>query len=83
MTALDLTRLLDRTRVERDGRWLLIRFAYPDSQNGRPVERRLRRPTVFATATGELRLRGFDMARGQPRTFDPSFISSPPPAEER
>lgn len=82
MTALDLTWLHARARCEHDGRVLVLRFAYPCSHTGRPVERRLRRPVVFATAAGELRLRGFDLSRGEPRTFTPEFIQ-PTPEEEQ
>jgi predicted DNA-binding transcriptional regulator YafY len=67
--SLDLGDLLDRARIEHDGPVLVLRFAYPCSRTGHPVERRLRRPVVFATATGALRLRGFDLARDAPRSF--------------
>lgn len=58
---------------------MVLRFAYPDSQTGELVERRLRRPTVFATASGALRLRGRDEARGgQFRSFDADRIQPTP-----
>lgn len=78
--SLDLGDLLARARIGRDDRGRVeLTFAYPCSDTGRPVERRLRRPVVFATAAGELRLSGYDQARGAPRTFDPTFIQTPTP----